>query len=423
MSEYVGGNTIKDIKYPNFEEYVKEYEEKLAEYEKKLAEYKEKQSKGEEGEKPSAPSVNNVKYGGEVWKFLSDMQTIPAKKLEKIPGHYDKFLKNVKAIFKTHSYDNFDENSVLCFMDNKFIKEFDVEVKKYIKEGKNKERKDRLEEFWTNSFKPFTRRLSENVLCSNPNIKEKEGAELNRTINTQEYPKVYLGGTVWKKTISNKGTSIFSGHEYMKTLTLGKGVETVNTGTFWNCKELAHIYIEAEDLKIEKKAFNNCKKLNKVEVSSSVTKLTIEEGAFSNCPNLSNINLNSSSITFQNNKFMKTLTLGKGVETVNTGTFWSCEKLEHVYIEAEKLTIEKEAFKDCKALNKVKVCSSVTKLTIEEEAFSGCDKLKTIDLNSFSGKLEVESGAFNKCGELRRKSISGDEKSKAVLAIREVLPE
>ncbi len=311
MSKYVGGDTIKDIKYPNFEEYVKEYEKRV-----------------EKGDQTS--SVDFVGYGWKVWKFLSDMKTTTPKP----PRHYDEFLKNVKDIFTKFSGVEPNEKGVRCFMDNKFIQDFYVEEKKYIKEGKNEERKDRLKEFWEKSFKPFTRRVSENALCSNSNIKEQAETEGNRTIDNPLYKKVYLGGKVWEKTKPESGISIF-----------------------------------------------------------------------------------------QNNKFMKTLTLGKGVKTVSKGTFENCQELEHIYIEAEALTIEKEAIKNCKELNKVEVSSSVKKLTIEEEAFSGCDKLKTIDLNSFSGKLEVESGAFNKCGELRRKSISGDEKSKAVLAIKAVLPE
>lgn len=314
MSKYVGGDTIKGIEYPKFEKYVKEHEKRI---------------KG--GDQRS--SIDFMAYGGKVWKFLSDMQTIPAKTLEKIPGHYDKFLKNVKAILKSGNMEP-NENSVLCFMDNRFIPKLDAAFDEYIKEGKNEERKSRIKEFREKSFKPFTRRISENVLCSNTNIKEGSTTEEDRTINGELFKKVYLGGEVWKETISKEGTSIFNGNEFMKTLTLGKGVETVNTGTFWNCK-----------------------------------------------------------------------------------------KLEHIYIEAKELTIEKEAFKNCKILNKLKVCSSVEELTIKKGAFTGCGEFKNMDLSSFSGELRVESGAFNNCAKLKRTSVNGDEASKAVEIVRAVLPE
>ena len=315
MSKYVGGDRIKDIEYPEFEKFVKEHEGRI--------------NKGDQNS-----SIDFVGYGGKVWKFLNDMKTVPAKTLEKIPGHYDKCLKNVKAILKKYSKADPDEKSVWCFMDNKFIPELDAAFDEYTKEGKNEERKSRIKEFREKSFKPFTRRILENVLCSNENIKEGSITEGTRNINNKAYKKIYLGGKVWEKTAPKKGTSIFCG-----------------------------------------------------------------------------------------NQFMKTLTLGKGVNTVNTGTFWGCEELEHIYIEAEKLTIEKEAFKNCKMLNKLKVCSSVEELTIKKGAFTGCGEFKNMDLSSFSGELRVESGAFNNCAKLKRTSVNGDEASKAVEIVRAVLPE
>ena len=270
MSEYVGGKNISNITYPKFEEYIEET--KCISNGKTI-------------------SIDFPAYGGEVWEFLNNMKTVSTA-FNKIPGNYDVFLKNVKNIFEEYGYGmSPDKNCVVCFSENKFVKKFKDAYHLYMRNGKNKERKELLKKFWKKSFMPYVRRLSENALCSNDRIKNKNPDEGGRSIDKEAYTEIYLGGNVWKDTEGG----IFKGNKNMETLTLGKGVETVTKQTFDNCKKLKYVYIEAENLTIEGEAFNGCKALERVKICKGVKKLNIKPQAFLNCSNLSDIVISSNS--------------------------------------------------------------------------------------------------------------------------------
>lgn len=92
---------------------------------------------------------------------------------------------------------------------------------------------------------------------------------------------------------------------------------------------------------IEKKAFKNNKKLEKVVIGEKVE--TIGAEAFSGC------------------KKLKTVTIGKNVKAIGSKAFYKCKKLKNITIKTKKLTsktVGSKAFKDIYAKASIKVPKS-----------------------------------------------------------------
>lgn len=90
--------------------------------------------------------------------------------------------------------------------------------------------------------------------------------------------------------VSIKGTSYtvisiakraFSGDRMLKTVTIGKNVETIGINAFYNCKKLKEITIPSKVKKVGARAFANCKKLSKITIKSKKLKAeTVGKQAF-----------------------------------------------------------------------------------------------------------------------------------------------
>ena len=79
---------------------------------------------------------------------------------------------------------------------------------------------------------------------------------------------------------------------------------------------------------------------------------------------------------FYRNKKLKSVTIGKYVQTIGKSAFEGCVKLKTVKGGAGLVTIKDKAFKGCKVLAAFTFNTKVTK--IGKSAYEGCKKLKTI---------------------------------------------
>lgn len=99
---------------------------------------------------------------------------------------------------------------------------------------------------------------------------------------------------------------------------------------------------------------------------------------------------------FRNNKYIKTVTIGKNVKTIGKNAFRGCKKLKSVTIGEKVKAIGAGAFRDCKNLKFVTIGKSVE--NIGNHAFYGCKKLNEIKI--ITPKLKkVGKAAFKKIAE------------------------
>ncbi len=83
---------------------------------------------------------------------------------------------------------------------------------------------------------------------------------------------------------------------------------------------------------------------------------------------------------FKNNKYIKTVTIGKNVKTIGASAFSGCSKLKTIKIGSSVSTIGDKAFYKCTKLTKITIPSKVNK--IGKQAFYGCKKLKNITIKT-----------------------------------------
>ncbi len=104
---------------------------------------------------------------------------------------------------------------------------------------------------------------------------------------------------------------------------------------------------------------------------------------------------------FKNNKYIKSITIGKNVKTIGANAFYKCTKLKTVKFGKNVTTIGDKAFYKCTALTKISLPSKVK--TIGKSAFYGCKKVETITLGKSVAK--IGSKAFYGCSKVKTLTI------------------
>lgn len=97
---------------------------------------------------------------------------------------------------------------------------------------------------------------------------------------------------------------------------------------------------------------------------------------------------------FKNNKKIKTVTIGKNVETIGAEAFSGCSNLQTVIFKGDNTkVIGAKAFYKCTKIKKIVIPSSVNK--IGKQAFFGCKNLKSITVKTSKlNKKNVGAKAF-----------------------------
>ena len=133
-------------------------------------------------------------------------------------------------------------------------------------------------------------------------------------------------------------------------------VTSIESFAFYNCTNLANVYIPNSVTSIGGFAFAYCTNLTNVYIPDSVNFIGL--GAFSGCTNLINVHFPYS------------------VTSIDSDAFYNCTSLTNVYIPNSVTSIGNDAFYNCTSLTNVYIPNSVT--SIGNDAFRGCDNLADV---------------------------------------------
>ncbi len=152
-------------------------------------------------------------------------------------------------------------------------------------------------------------------------------------------------------------------------------------------------------------AFQNCKELKKVNVTSSVT--GIQDYAFQNCPDLETVEMGSGvgfigSDCFQGCTSLTAVRIGSGVKTIGKNAFYGCINLNTVLMGGSETTIGPSAFEGCSAMKNLRLPSTVK--SIGQRAFYDCKMLGSITIPA--GVSQISSYTFTNCLELTSVGMS-----------------
>lgn len=199
----------------------------------------------------------------------------------------------------------------------------------------------------------------------------------------------------------------FGGDQTLKSITFGDYVETINSNTFYECKNLTTVTLPNSLITIGYGAFSGCSSLTGITIPDSVK--TIDGAAFSGCYNLTTATIGSGvesigSSAFSSCRTLKSIVIPNSVKTIDGSVFSSCHSLENAVIGNGVKELKLGVFSDCYSLMSVTIGSGVE--TIDKSAFNFCFRLVEIINKSPSITVEIHDDLNNPYGYLGYYAIS-----------------
>ncbi|MDR1555479.1 MAG: leucine-rich repeat protein [Tannerellaceae bacterium] len=205
--------------------------------------------------------------------------------------------------------------------------------------------------------------------------------------------------------VTYKYYGVFIGLENLVVATLPKGIKTIGTYAFRECKNLISVNLPEGLTEIHEDAFRDCMVLSSVIFPETLT--SIGKWAFRNCNGITSVNLPENlknidiqafqycglttltipatltglaSSVFADNSKLISVVIAEGIETVEASMFSGCQSLESVTLPKSFKTIGQSMFRDCKALKNLEIPSNVT--LIDASAFYNAFTSGTLIMHS-----------------------------------------
>ena len=178
----------------------------------------------------------------------------------------------------------------------------------------------------------------------------------------------------------------FNGYAELTTITIPESVTSIGKSAFQNCDKLEHIEIIGNNFIFEDGVlFNHDKtililcletKAGDYEIPQTVTE--ISEYAFFLCKQLTSITIPDSVTEIKYRTFswcenLTTLELPDSISSIGERAFHGCKKLISLVLPEGLTTIERETFRRCNNLTLLYIPESVTSIGIR--AFQNCNKI------------------------------------------------
>ena len=241
-----------------------------------------------------------------------------------------------------------------------------------------------------------------------------------------------IGQIVIPNSVTSLGSWVFSSCSNISNVVIGDNVTSIGENAFSNCTNLTNVLIGKSVASIGVYAFQSCSGLTDIKIPGSVTaisdrafigctslsELVIEDGdgiltmghndggsMFKDCPleivhlgrNIEYSNASSGHYLFENQKNLKSVTIGDCVTTIDAYMFRGCTGLTNLIIGKSVETIGYTAFSGCKALaGELVIPNSVT--SIEGYAFLNCSALTSLTIGS--NVETIGNCAFSGCSGL-----------------------
>lgn len=178
----------------------------------------------------------------------------------------------------------------------------------------------------------------------------------------------------------------------IKTVVVEKGITSIGSLAFYNCKELDSVSLPETVTKIGDRAFKNCTSIKRIVLPSSLAE--IGEAAFESCENLTGLYLPDQLVSIGDYAFFRcssiqSITVPKSVEHLGMVTFAYCEGLTSAMILCSIEKIPDWTFYNCTNL----VTIYIPQMTREagENSFHACGKLSSIYYSGNAGDEIISS--------------------------------
>lgn len=190
--------------------------------------------------------------------------------------------------------------------------------------------------------------------------------------------------------------SIFKNNSNLEKIIMPNTVIEIKKGSFLGMENLNAVYLSKNIETIGDLAFNNCEKLNYINLSGKYNLKSIGDSAFAYCPIV-----DCKFKDFDYEDFF----YNTNVKVVDERGDWNWYSLK---FESKLEYIGKRAFSNCQFIGEVSMMYSnryANRLVIEEHAFEDC-KLGRVELH---GNVEIRTEAFKSAFEIEETMFEGDE--------------
>lgn len=211
---------------------------------------------------------------------------------------------------------------------------------------------------------------------------------------------------------SYMGIYCFAGCDFIKSITVPKGVTDIDGDTFHGCSNIEEIIVDSQNSKYYSQGNCVINKENKKLLAGCKTSVIPEDvtgigdSAFFERTGLTSIRIPSGikfigDSAFEGCSNLTTITLPEGVTYIGEDAFSGCTSLRSITLPNSIKYIVDGAFSGCRHLTNLTIPDSVE--IIGKYAFSGCSGLTNITIpNSVTN---IDYGAFNYCSNLEEINV------------------
>lgn len=215
-------------------------------------------------------------------------------------------------------------------------------------------------------------------------------------------------------SVNDIGMAAFSNCESLQSIKLPKGLTVLNTSLFYGCKQLSDIQIPSTVKTIGYKAFCGCDSLQNIMFEDGVSDLVIEQYAFENCKNINRLVITSGIKKTEYGAFNDAHINKLVITTTHPRSFYeyyllSDNTIKTIYAPASDLSIIKKL--KSSTLIPIDAIYVASDITIGSRSIV----FKLVKNEEFSGLDELPVNTYP-CVKIGNKEIEADENGRYVHA-------
>jgi hypothetical protein len=214
----------------------------------------------------------------------------------------------------------------------------------------------------------------------------------------------------------------FAGSTTLKSIIIGDNVTVIGRWAFSGCTGLYSIEIPSGVTSIGELAFDNCTNLDSINVGDDNQYYSSEDGVLYDngktkiiqCPlgksgsltvakGVSSID----SYAFRSCGKITSVVFGNDIKSIGVGAFYNCVGLNAVTLPESISSIGDMAFYKCTNLSSIAIPANIT--TIGVQMFGNCSSLRQVNIPE--GVISISKGAFFECADLSKITIPSSVRS------------
>lgn len=230
---------------------------------------------------------------------------------------------------------------------------------------------------------------------------------LNNIGDFTSVSQLQIPSSLFKNITVNSGTILINFFQELTNLTgitMGGGINAINTDAFKNCTSLTSITFEhniyyGSPISIDAGAFSGCNAITKLtfspDIIPTISQLQIQPSLLTNIIIIDNSTIIPTSL-FEGLTNLTAVSLPGTLNIIDSSSFKNCTALLNISIPNSVTGLGANSFQNCTSLTNVTIPNSIT--SINNNTFNGCSSLQEVTISSLNPS--IGNYAFANCTTL-----------------------